>query len=346
MEQIIFWATNKNAKKTYQDPSWFYRCVNLGTALQDLGWQVAYRHIASWKPDLTADIAFFHRPQWNGHFWKHLCLLKRRGVKLIADFDDFIFDPHQAQYSPAVLNGILTLEQTAQNFTRHQKVLSYLDTLTVSTQPLADHLAKLIPQTPVVVLPNAVPNQWLKQSNTLTPAKTKLAQPIISYLPGTRSHDRDFQVFQPAIERFLQDYPQVRLRVTGPLNFALNVQENQIIRQEKVPFADYYQQFQDIWVNLAPLEDTPFTRCKSALKVIEAAYWGIPTLCTPIADTARFADTGGIAVTTDSEVYAALQQLLQLDTYTTLTHNLREDVLMEANIHDIAKKMNDLVVII
>ena len=78
------------------------------------------------------------------------------------------------------------------------------------------------------------------------------------------------------------------------MDFQLDLPATQVLRATKVPFAVYPQQFAGAWVNLAPLEDTPFNASKSALKVLEAGYWGLPTLCSPTPDYARFADAGAL----------------------------------------------------
>ena len=40
-----------------------------------------------------------------------------------------------------------------------------------------------------------------------------------------------------------------------------------------------------IWVVMAPLEDTQFNRCKSALKLLETGVWGVPLIATLIENT-------------------------------------------------------------
>ena len=78
---------------------------------------------------------------------------------------------------------------------------------------------------------------------------------VLTYLPGTRSHDRDFSMIAGPLSRFLRFHPEVELRITGPLNCRLDVPPRQVRHGDKVAFANYHQQFDGIWVNLAPLED-------------------------------------------------------------------------------------------
>jgi glycosyltransferase involved in cell wall biosynthesis len=269
--------------------------------------------------------------------------LRLRGVRVFAEFDDLVFNPEYSQFSPGVLNNVLSLKKTQKNYRAHQRALKLFDLITVSTEPLRDHLLALNSAKKVVVLPNAVHHRWRKQFDHLPVPVVDWSAPVITYLPGTRSHDRDFQVFAEGITKFLNDHPHVRLQVTGPLQFDLPVRPEQILRREKVPFAEYHEHIRHGWVNLAPLEDTPFTRCKSALKVIEAGYWGKPTLCSPIPDAERFIGNGAIPVNASDELYEELTRLLDPGYYSEYTKGLRERVVQLADVNQVAEQFSDFV---
>jgi hypothetical protein len=98
-----------------------------------------------------------------------------------------------------------------------------------------------------------------------------------------------------------------------------------------VDFADYAAQVRRGWVSLAPLEDTPFNRCKSALKVIEAGWWGIPTVCSPVPDMARFGAAGALPVAGDMTWQETIERLLDPAVYQAETAQLRERILALAD---------------
>ncbi|MEZ5536437.1 MAG: glycosyltransferase [Thiolinea sp.] len=285
----------------------------------------------------------FHRPAASIRLTLLVSWLKLRKVAFIAEFDDLVFDTAYCEFSPGILNNVLGLEQTKKKYRAHQRALKLFERFSVSTEPLRDHLLKLDFQKQVAVLPNAPHHHWRKQFDHLPVPEVNWSNPVITYLPGTKSHDRDFQVFTRGIADFLNDHPYVRLQVTGPLQFELDVNPAQIIRREKVPFREYHQHISHGWVNLAPLEDTPFTRCKSALKVMEAGYWGRPTLCSPIPDAERFIGNGAIPVNSTDELYAELQKLLEPVYYYNYTKDLRKRVLELADIHQVAEQLIDFV---
>ncbi|MEZ5479922.1 MAG: glycosyltransferase [Thiolinea sp.] len=336
----LFIATNRNPKQFWSDPSFVYRCGNLGCSLQKQRQYFDFLHITrlSWFdiPKLTN----FHRPRQNPRFHILLHWLKLRGSKITTDFDDLIFDPEYAKYSPGVLNQSLSFEKTLRNYKSHYKALAKIDLVTVSTEPLREHVLRLWPDKQVLVLPNAVHYSWRKQFDHEPVPSIDWQRPIITYLPGTRSHDRDFAVFADGLARFLHDHPQVQLQITGPLNIKLPVpvRPEQLIHRDKVPFAEYRKHIQTAWVNLAPLEDTPFTRCKSALKVIEAGYWGKPTLCSPNPDAERFVGSGAIMIEDNDQLYAELKKLLDPDYYQVQVQGLRERVLHLSDVDQFAQR--------
>jgi len=324
MTSITFIATNRRVDLFLHDPSFRYRCENLALALQARGWRTRLVHARRPAIRAAGQIAVFHRPALSARLGWLLWRLRRRGVTLVADFDDLVFDPHLAEFSPAVLNGILPLHKVQRTFAAARQALERFDVITVSTQPLREHVERMLPGKPVAVVPNAVHHSWLTQAPD---SQDNGRWKIISYFPGTRSHDRDFQLIVPALERLLARHPQLQLHVTGRLRGTLNAAPGQLVKHARVDFADYASHVQRGTINLAPLEDTPFNRCKSALKVIEAGFWGIPTVCSPVPDMARFRDTGAVLATDEAAWLEAFERLLDPAAFPAGTARLRERVL-------------------
>jgi glycosyltransferase involved in cell wall biosynthesis len=260
---------------------------------------------------------------------------------LVADLDDLIFDEALAEHSPGVVNGFMSLEKTKRTYASHARILSRFEKITVSTEPLAQHAKARFPKAKVAVIPNAVHWSWRE-----LPAYKKPERPgrLIGYFPGTRSHDRDFAQVAPVLQSVLAQCPDVRLSVTGPLDFELEARPGQVDRHEKMPFDRFHENVQRCDVNLAPLEASPFTACKSALKVIEAGYWNIPTVCSPLPDAQRFVGAGACLANTPAEFEAQLLRLLRDDAwYAEQTEGLRERVLALADVNAVAQQWLDFV---
>lgn len=334
--RIAFIACNKNPERFHQDASYIYRCLNPGLALQAAGHQVTFEHISRVSTNDRFDIVQVHRPRHSLSFRWHLRRLRKQSAVMMADIDDLILSEEHASYSPAVLNGLLTERQIHKQFRDNRRALASFDRFTVSTEPLKAQLLRQIPQAKVKVVPNCVHHQWLSLNTQPTRSPEQLR---LTYFPGTRSHERDFKHIEPVIAEFLHQQPGVTLEITGHLDTHINARPGQITRMDKLPFYDYVARVQHSWVNLCPLEPTPFNECKSALKVIEAAYWGTPTLASPIPDTQRLAGYGAVLAHNDQDWLDQLTQLLNPDHYRQASHQLSQRILEQADIRQHAPSL-------
>lgn len=332
---IAFLACNRNPDRFQQDPSFVYRCENLGLALQAMGHRVSWLHWSALGLRQRFDAVVFHRPRfslvWRALLWN----LRRRGTILVADVDDLVFDPLLAEQSPAVLNGLVALPKIRRQFAEHSAALTCFERVTVSTQPLATHVQKRFPGALVRVLPNAVHLTWRAAKRDFG---EECRRPAVTYFPGTRSHDRDFSLYAEGVERFLTANSDARFEVTGPLRFSLQARAGQVVHHEKVAFAHYAERVRETWVNLAPLESTSFTRCKSALKVLEAGFWGKPTICSPLPDAERFTSAGAVFASDSQACFAALQALMVPAHYAAITQGLSARVVAQADAWQVADR--------
>ncbi|MCH8502465.1 MAG: hypothetical protein LAT77_11215 [Aliidiomarina sp.] len=308
--RIAFVAHTNHPEKFLQDPAFIYRCENPALALRELGHQVDLLHYTQFPSifhnqrarQKRYDFVVFHRPRWRFGFNWLIKGLQRQGCICVADFDDLVFDTDYAQFSPGVVNQLVTLKQTTKNFLRHQRALLCFQTngcaVSVSTEPLLAKVSALFRkhqrQTPPLhLIYNSVHRYWHQTAITSKPQP-----PRLTYFPGTRSHDRDFSLILPAIAQILADFPDWQLHITGVLHpdttaellrqlhqFGANTEQLQT--SNKVPFQQYRKHVAASSVNLAPLEDQPFNHHKSALKAIEAAHFGAITVATAIPDMQR-----------------------------------------------------------
>lgn len=340
---ILFVAGNKNSAKFMSDPAFIYRCQNPALALAEQGHNVScihYRDLSRQKNPV--DLIIFHRPcfrDWHAR-WLLSAELKRRrrqGTVLIADFDDLVFAPDYAQFSPGVVNGYVTLRQTQKNFAQHAKTLQYFDELTVSTQPLLDFASNNVGNDSVTWIPNSPHLLWRDKQPTATHSATF----DVCYLPGTRSHDKDFALIAEPLADFLAEHPDARLKITGVLDNerfpdSLKRLATQVVSQPKRPYSDYWQVVNDGHVHLAPLEDSIFNRCKSALKAIEANYFHRPLIASPIPDMKRFAGPGVDLADDANDWYERLKRHYH---QRSLNDKLREQVLAQYSVQQHAAEL-------
>ena len=333
--RIGFLACNRNPRLFRQDPSFVYRCENLGLALQAMGHQVSWLHWSALRLAQRFDIVVFHRPRHSLRWRSLLWWLRRHGSTVVADVDDLVFDTDLAQHSPGVLNGLVPLPQIRRQFAEHAAALACCERVTVSTQPLAAHVHRCFREALVQVLPNAVHLAWRAADDG---CGVDSRRPLLTYFPGTRSHDRDFAVYAQGVAAFLAAHASARLEVTGPLRLDLRARPGQVVQHDKVPFAHYAERVRAAWVNLAPLEATPFTRCKSALKVLEAGFWNVPTVCSPLPDAERFGSAGAVLASDGPACFEALQALTAPAYRAAITQGLSPRVLAQADVWRVAEE--------
>lgn len=336
---IAFVAHNKNPALFLADPAFIYRCENLALALQLAGHQVDLLHISQLSARQHYDIVILHRPKKHWLSTIKLAVLRRRGCRVLADFDDLVFMPQWAHVSPGVVNGLVSQAQTQKNFACHAAALKYCDAFVVSVLPLQNKLQQLSSGKPVLCLPNAVHLSWYSQE----PAEDRTQIPRLTYFPGTRSHDKDFAIIQPALEQILHEEPCLQLHITGVLNTNIRCRAKQLIQHPKQPFAKYAQHVARSWVNLAPLENTEFNHHKSALKAIEAAWFNAPTLATPIPDMQRLNSAGAILLSTPDDWYNGIKAMLDSQYYQQQSAQLREKSLAAGNAQLHANQFLDFV---
>lgn len=326
--RIDFIAGTRNAQCFLQDPSFIYRCENLQAALGAQGFAVGLHHISDYRLPEDLSAVVLHRPRKS---WRLRWLVRRlraRQIPIVADVDDLIFDRNLAQFSPAVVGGMHGLRKARRLFASHHSALGWADKILVSTQALAEHIGRVYPAMPVGIAHNSVHSSWLSAKPLEQPDSVKKT---ISYCPGTRSHDLDFRLVERSVLRFLQRHPQVDLKITGPLKHNLSCLGAQVEHQPKAPFERYAEVVQGSWLNLSPLENTPFNACKSALKILEAGYWNIPTLCSPNRDAGRFSGAGAIVADDGNTWDQHLELLMQPAIYSQHVKALRSKVLALAH---------------
>jgi len=329
--RIAFVSSHPSIRRFRRDASFIYRCENLALALSSLGHHVKLLHITALLFQTDFDTVVFQRPADTWLFNYVIKRLRRKNATLIGDVDDLIFDPHFAQFRPSVRNQLSNQEKTRDKFVMHASALSKMDKLTVSTAELAQRYRNIHPECQCEVIPNAGHRSWL----AIPPAE-KSFERNISYFSGTRTHDSDFSIVAPILEKLLDRHPDLKIRIIGPLSAELN--HPRVIRIPKVPFSQYPQLVRESHINIAPLEDTPFNQCKSALKALEGGMMNVPTIASRVGDYASMNVHGIMLASSPEEWEAKLEFALHPDNHTLLSSGLRDRIISFSNIDDLANR--------
>ena len=137
----------------------------------------------------------------------------------------------------------------------------------------------------------------------------------VGYFSGTPTHDADFATIAPALLALMTDRPQVELVIGGRLTLdpAFARFGTRVHREPWIPWTELPARIAAVDINLAPLDwRDPFTAAKGAIKFLEAAAVGVPTIASP-TDAFRDAiahERTGLLATEELEWRTALTGLV------------------------------------
>jgi glycosyltransferase involved in cell wall biosynthesis len=261
-----------------------------------------------------AEVAIVQRAAMDSFVESLFRSLRRHGALILYDTDDLLFDPDvfrwidSPDFSDPVRKRLYQEEMRRQRLT-----LEASDAALVSTDYLAERVSRL--NKSAWVHRNAFSLEMVSLADKA--GERKLGLPgrlIIGYASGTPTHDRDFELLSPALQRFLETHKEAELRLVGPLNlseswarYAGQVQRYPFVSWRRLPAL-----LAEFDINLAPLTlDNPFSLSKSEIKYLEAALVCVPTIASPTDAFKLAIDHGenGYLAESGDEWYSALEQL-------------------------------------
>ena len=269
-----------------------------------------------------------------------LDLIRDATVPVLFDVDDLVFDPDLESEIPALR---VLPEQEAQlwmrGVRRYRTTLEACDAYVGSTELLCEHVTALT-GIPPHRFSNGVGLVTARGSDQALRRPRRPGPLRIGYFSGTTTHDRDWQVVEPAVLEVLARHPDAELWLVGHLRPTPAVQ---VLgdRLHQLPLQDWRtlpELLRDLDVNLAPLELDlgRFNEAKSAIKYLEAALVATPTVATPTQPFREAVRHGvnGVLATTHDEWVAALDELLSdAALRARLGGRARRDVLLELSPH-------------
>lgn len=232
------------------------------------------------------------RPTYDVDVMKQLERLLRRGVEVIVDYDDLMFAgdidglPNHLRRANASICGALSLSVGVPRFT-------------VSTAALAVELSAASQTNKISTVRNAISGRWVRQGRLRWNAPVDR---VLRYFAGSPTHDGDFAVAADAVAAFLWEHPSFRLELVGPVDVDTAIfPPSQLSHLRKVPYDQLPKLLMSSWVCLSPLAPNRFSACKSAIKFLEAAAFGCPTLASPNEDVLHHVERGGSVALCENE---------------------------------------------
>lgn len=321
--QRIFILANSSNSTCFR-----YRVYNVWQALRDSEEVVAEYFYENELPVVepligAGDIVVFHRFEATSMAMDFLLRLKNIGARLVFDIDDLycktsdlpdIYETlrafcKQGGLWPSICRQVAQLETAA----------SLCSVLITTNEHLSTCLTTRFPQATSLELPNGLNDEQVRVSDIIRRYKNIDVggkEFLIGYFSGSNTHLEDLKVALPALKRIMDEYPQVCLVIVGIMTLPEELRSYQDEGRVRMrPFVDFVTlQHEYAWadLNIAPLQDTNFTNCKSELKFYEPAIVDTPTLASPtfaFRKAIRHGENGFLAKA--DEWYGVLKQIVE-----------------------------------
>ena len=208
------------------------------------------------------------------------------GTPVAFDVDDLIFDPTIADEIPAL--RLLPSDEAAlwlEGVRRYRTTMEACDAYIGSTPRLVEH-ARQVVGIDAHLFENGVGTALGAASEVASARPRRPGPPRIGYFSGTTTHDDDWRHIEPAVLGVLREHPDVELWLGGhlrPTDAVASLGD----RVRRIPFVSWEELpelLRDLDVSLAPLQPgSRFNDAKSAIKWLEAALVGTPTIASPSA---------------------------------------------------------------
>lgn len=201
------------------------------------------------------------------------------GVPVLYDIDDYIFE-YEA------IRGLPFMEgEEYRDFDVYsgliRQCMEQSDRILVSTDHLKQAVETAMPQKPVYVNRNVASGEMLILSAKAQRKKNKCSRRLVlGYFSGSNTHSRDFELISDLLLEFLEGHPEAYLKIVGCLELPESFEgvQERILREGFMDWWRLPESIAQVDINLMPLEDTLFHKCKSENKWMEAALVRVPTI--------------------------------------------------------------------
>ncbi len=298
-----------------------------------------YRH-----PDVSAlaagaDAVVVYRVPATVEVLGLIASVRERGVPVLFDVDDLIFDPDVAAEIPALeILPAAEAELWMEGVRRYRTTIEACDAFVGSTPALCRHATRVTGM-PAREFANGVGILLGQASDDALRTGRRPGPPRVGYLSGTDTHDLDWAYVEPAIVEILTRHPEVELWLGGLVtpSAALDAFSARVVRLPLLPWRELPGVLHQIDVNLAPLAPgSRFNEAKSAIKWLEAALVETPTVASP---TEPFRDaitpgvTGALAATPEEWVEAVDRLVVDVEHRHALGRRARREALLRWSPH-------------
>lgn len=246
---------------------------------------------------------------------------KELGLVTFYDVDDFIFGAPGYPGSFESFMDLITIEDYVGlklGVPLYRQAIALCDYAIASTSALADEMVELVSSGQAFVHRNALGRRQEQLAIEPTQARAAADRITIFYGSGTKSHKEDFRdLLEPALVEIVKRHGgRIRIVLVGynVLSPGLEaIRDNLILIEPIADVEEYWALLKTADINVAVLKPDPMTDCKSEIKWLEAAMFGIPSVVSGTATYREVVDPGitGLVCDTVEEWTEALDRLVR-----------------------------------
>ena len=288
MKTILFIVEDKKA------PQYRYRVQNIIEALKDSKkLEAKYCLTSEVLTDETRldgmDFLVLLRQTAKNRKLLKLIKKNKKNKVVLFDLDDLVFDYRDLPLVMWTTKG-KNIFFWVGYFWGVRRIAKRVDGFVVTNEFLGEKIKRSFKK-PCIVIPNSLNETQVGIADKCVNEKkeknsdTRTKKFRIGYFSGSPTHERDLQMVEPELIKFLQKHDDVILEVVGYMKYSNQLRE--LIKQKKVrikPLVGYRElerEMAEVEVNIAPLVINDFTNCKSELKFFEAAVVETTTIASP-----------------------------------------------------------------
>ncbi|HEY0204402.1 MAG TPA: glycosyltransferase [Acetobacteraceae bacterium] len=287
---VLYVSFTEQAARPYLDPSTRYRCFHAVEAARALGHRAFITTQAALRTTDPAlfDLVVVHRPAATPELVRFVRAGQAAGTRLVADYDDLIFDAAYAEAS-AMSASSWDLPALFEAFKRNKDALPLFSEFTAATAAMRDRILELRPGAAVQVLPNTVaPSLWSMIASRSY--QHQADRPCIGYFPGDAAHGSDLAIAAAGVAKLCRSR-RIPLRIVGPpqaIPAALRGVE--VERMDVLPFSGMFDALSKCRVVIAPFKSSPLNRARPQTGLLEALLSCTGCVATASPEAARHRD--------------------------------------------------------
>ncbi|WP_163847972.1 glycosyltransferase [Pseudooceanicola aestuarii] len=269
----------------------------------------------------THDTAIFHRLPAVPPVVAAILTARRSGLMTVYDIDDLVFD---TAHFPPPLDDYAGQISAAEHGTMacgavlFDHAMRLCDIGIASTAALVPFLRERVRTGQVLHHPNALGKKHLSAMNLPSNQPRPKDRVVMLYASGTKAHKSAFHdILEPALARILRRFRnRVELRLIGEFGTFRHLDTSDpavTLLPPNFDFSAYCALLAEADIALSVLAPTEFTHCKSEIKWLEPALFGIPAVVSA-TDTMRdvvIDGETGFLCTTSKEFAQTLSRLIR-----------------------------------